>query len=225
MKSPASIEEGPNLFIAGFQKCASSTLFDHLKGHPQINGSIPKETYFFTDPDYDNYTSEFNINTTPERIAELYPVSSDEIKYRLEATVANFYQAAALEYAKVNPDLKVIFIIRDPVERFVSVFNYAGTNGLHLPLGTSISDYYQMIIENGLEEKKHLLRFGLEHGHYQKYIDSWKEILGGEKIYVASVKRMNNNLANELNCIFDFLGIKKFDSQNIIYKNKTTVVR
>ena len=38
-----------NIFILGFQKCGSSTLFDVLANHSEISGTEPKETFFLTD--------------------------------------------------------------------------------------------------------------------------------------------------------------------------------
>ena len=35
----------PNLLLAGFQKCGSSSLFHMLNKHPEITGSMPKESF------------------------------------------------------------------------------------------------------------------------------------------------------------------------------------
>ena len=99
--------------IAGAQKGGTTTLDAILRRHPQIQMASVKETHFFDDethnwdaPDYGKLDSYFAV--TDQRL-------------RGESTPITLYWRPAIRRLhRYNPDIKLILLLRNPVERAFS---------------------------------------------------------------------------------------------------------
>ncbi len=110
----------PNLIIIGAQKCGTSGLHYHLGLHPEVSMSKPKELNFFIE--------ERNW----PRGEDWYRRHFDpEAKVRGEASpnYTAFPQHVGVpeRMASVVPDAKLIYLLRDPLERIAAhwVHNFA----------------------------------------------------------------------------------------------------
>lgn len=207
----------PNLFIVGFQKCGSSSLYHLLTEHPDINGTIPKETFYLTDTNYDNYNYEKNIDN-PNSSWNSF-TQKTEGKYLLEASVCNFYQENALNYIKSRENTKVIFIIRDPIKRFISNYKYYLGKKNGIPYKMDIDSYLQNII-NGYF-KQHKLRYAIEHGKYYKYIMQWENAIGSDRIFILSLEQLKANFNHTINSLFNYLNIEQINLTSLPQKNQS----
>ena len=96
--------------IAGVQKAGTTALFDYLGEEPGLSLSREKEAHFFDDetrawatPDYGAYHAQF---------------AAADGRPRGEATPIYLYWPQSLERIKAyNPAVKLIVMLRDPVER------------------------------------------------------------------------------------------------------------
>jgi len=112
---PVSFRVG--FLIAGVQKAGTFSLFQLLRQHPNIGTSKIKEVHFFDDdvavdwskPAYDRYHGHF-ANKPGKTIFG-------------EATPIYIYWPKALERIKAyNPDIKLILLFRDPIDRAYSAW-------------------------------------------------------------------------------------------------------
>jgi hypothetical protein len=122
LKSPADRGSGalPNTIVIGAQKCGTSTLHYYLGFHPEISASNPKELNFFIegsnwDQGVDWYRSHFD-GSKPVRL-ESSP----------NYTTWPHHEGIPDRMAKLVPDAKLIFVVRDPIARIEAhwVHNYA----------------------------------------------------------------------------------------------------
>jgi hypothetical protein len=103
-------EERVAFIIAGVQKGGTTALFDYLGDAPDLSLSRVKEVHFFDDetqdwarPDYGAYHANF---------------AAFDGRPRGEATPIYLYWPQSLErMAAYNPAMKLIVMLRDPVER------------------------------------------------------------------------------------------------------------
>lgn len=99
-----------DFIVAGVQKAGTTALYDYLSEDPAIGLSKVKEVHFFDDegrdwaaPDYGPYHAQFDW---------------DRPAIRGEATPIYAYWPGALErIARYNPAIRLILMLRDPVER------------------------------------------------------------------------------------------------------------
>ena len=102
----------PDFLVIGAAKSGTTTLYRYLQRHPQIYMSSVKETAFFAfEEEYQKglefYTSFF-ANASKEQICG--EASTDYTKYPL-------YPKTASRIAKTLPNVKLIYIMRNPVDR------------------------------------------------------------------------------------------------------------
>ncbi|MCU0527096.1 MAG: sulfotransferase domain-containing protein [Elainella sp. Prado103] len=116
----------PNFIIAGAPKSATSTLYEYLKQHPDIFMSPVKEPFFF----------DFNFERGIEYYAKFFEKYNGETAIG-EATVWYMSWAAVPERIyQTIPDVKLIFILRDPVERAFSNYLMDLRSGHYTPKQT-----------------------------------------------------------------------------------------
>ena len=106
-----------DFMIVGAQKCGTTALWDYLGRHPEVNMSTPKEVHLFSSPSYQETWS-------PREIDKRYSTwfrSSPEAQVHGEVTpMYLFLPDVASELKRYNPELKLIVLLRDPVERTIS---------------------------------------------------------------------------------------------------------
>lgn len=106
----------PNLFIAGAPKCATTSIANYLKTHPEIFHSNIKEPHYFAD-DFDEFRT---VNSLSDYL-QLY-ADADKQKYRCDASVWYLYSNKALKNIhQFNPDARIIAILRNPLEMLPSL--------------------------------------------------------------------------------------------------------
>jgi Sulfotransferase domain len=109
----------PNFIVIGAQKCGTSALHHYLRQHRDISMSKPKELNFFIDTkNWDRGVSWYELHW-PEQIAVRGEVSPNYTAHPHLGGVPERMHS-------VVPDARLIFLVRDPIQRVVSqyVHNY-----------------------------------------------------------------------------------------------------
>lgn len=97
--------------IGGVQKCGTSALHKYMQRHPQILPGHKKELHFFDDPEIDWNNPDYSIYEA------MFPTPSTA-QMRLDASPSYIYLPHCLErLRRYNPNARLIFIFRDPIER------------------------------------------------------------------------------------------------------------
>jgi hypothetical protein len=111
----------PNLIIIGAQKCATTSLHYYLGLHPQISMSWQKELDFFVreynwSKGIEWYKSNFSGR------AMIHGESSPNY------TNYPFFNGVPERMRAVVPEAKLIFVVRDPIERIISHYIHRYTS-------------------------------------------------------------------------------------------------
>lgn len=103
----------PDFLIIGTQKSGTTTLFYLLNQHPKLAGSWPKEMHYFSrkdTPNLDWYRSHF---TSFKKNPLFFEASPNYI----------FHEFVAVKLSKLYPSIKLIVVLRNPIERAYSAWN------------------------------------------------------------------------------------------------------
>ena len=143
--SSRSVEPAPpvayrpwlGFMIVGAQKCGTTALAHFLSQHPKIGMASPKEVHLFDSPKYSR-------DWTPEQIDERYRSFFEhcgDAAIRGEATpIYMFLPEIARELQRYNPELKLIVLLHDPVERALSHYYMEKNRGKeHRPLWLALT--------------------------------------------------------------------------------------
>ena len=113
----------PTFVIIGAQKCGTTSLHAYLDKHPETSMSQPKELNFFIErrnwgKGLDWYRSHFD------------PAKDVRGESSPNYTAAPNFPGVPEKMASVIPDAKLIFMVRDPIDRIRSewIHNYAKRN-------------------------------------------------------------------------------------------------
>ena len=106
-----------SFLVVGAQKSGTSTLYQHLISHPDIEMSREKEVHFFDNEElFRDVPTDYDVY---HRAYDLKPCA-----HRGECTPIYMYWRPSMERIyHYNPQMKIIAILRNPIERAFSHWN------------------------------------------------------------------------------------------------------
>ncbi|MEJ2152248.1 MAG: sulfotransferase [Gemmatimonadota bacterium] len=188
---PVRYERGalPNLIVIGAMKCATTSLHWHLDLHPQVVMSRPKELDFFAGQrelsarDIEGYRSRF-----PAHAAIRGESSPNYTKRRKHPGVP-------ARIFSVLPDVRFVYILRDPVERIISHYVH-----------TWASRVEARRFEDALDDLENN-RF-VEPSLYFEQLSAFLEYYPLSQIHVTTLERLKSHPENTMRAVFRFLGVQ-----------------
>ena len=194
--------------IVGAQKCGTTALAHFLSQHPEIGMASPKEVHLFDSPKYSD-------DWTPEQIDERYRSFFDhcgDVSIRGEATpIYMFLPEIARELARYNPELKLIVLLHDPVERALSHYYMQKNRGKeHRPLWLALAKE-----PFRLRRCKDARAYGSEmrvfsyrrRGLYSLQLRNLYRFFDRDRILVVRTRDLRANHHAVLRRVFAFLGV------------------
>lgn len=188
-----------DFLIIGAAKSATTSLCNGIAAHPEICFSQPKEPQFFSDPEWrlklDTYNGLFK-----ER-AKLYGEGSTNY------TKQPFYNANIHDdIYEYNAEMKLIYIMRHPIERLISHYVHAYNRG-----------YERTDINSAIHTNAHFLN--LSKYHYQ--LEPYLKVFDRSKIKLLFFHDFKHNPQAVLNDVFSFLELKPLHIEDkILHDNK-----
>jgi len=145
--------------LGGAQKSGTTTLDAILRHHPQLQMARIKETHFFDDESRDWSRPDY---------AELHSCFVDDARLRGESTPVTLYWRPAIRRLRAyNPDIKLIFLLRDPVTRAFANWKKEYAAGLEtLPFAAAIRAYPGRVRDSAETEGLHRVHSYVERGFY-----------------------------------------------------------
>jgi hypothetical protein len=193
--------------IVGAAKSGSTFLFDLLCGHPALLGSSPKEPGFFA---YDDLYREDLIGY------ESFFDSHFEGKKCFEASTAysrcNLFPHVMPRLALAYPDLKLIYIVRDPVDRFRSHYDMLCRFSIYLKKDLKLRE--KEYLENFEKAKSLNDFFGrppflFEAGQYELQLKHMEKFFPPDQIKILLFEELVKEPEKVWNDVIDFLKLEK----------------
>lgn len=112
----------PNLIVVGAMKSGTSSLYHYLAANPALAPARLKEVDFFrTDADFAR-GPDWYANLFDPTCPFAYDVSPNYTKRHL-------FPGVARRIAAMLPDARIVYVIRDPIERTISHFVHSSATG------------------------------------------------------------------------------------------------
>lgn len=179
----------PNLLVIGAMKAGTTSLHDYLRRHPDIFMSQVKELDFFVKERRWGLGVEWYRQQFDGRF-QLRGESSQNYTKR-----HYFDSGIATRIASLMPDVRLIYIVRDPVERIVSHYHeaveggYAPAEGLNAFLSADVAN-------------NHYVRTSSYFYQLEPYLRLFKR----NQIHVLALEDLMDNRLVAMNHILEFLG-------------------
>lgn len=214
----------PAFLVIGAQKGGTTALYEYLSKHPQLKSSTIKETDFFSCNEiyhkgYDFYHA-------------LFVQEEGESKLFFEASPSYLHNESApgriFEY---NPRIKLVAVLRHPVERAYSAWNmYVKNYSTNLDwfqnwMLRCDSDYAsRQVVRRSTESLMDFLTYlheevaainsgmfieapVLSHGFYCKQLQKYQKFFDRKQLSIIESSALKNDTIVTLRSIEDFIGI------------------
>lgn len=192
----------PNFIGIGAQKAGTTTLHNILSQHPQILTPSVKEVHFFDREE--NYTKgiEWYRSVLPEKGKE------EQLVGELTPGYMFFDFVPGRIFHKIGyRNLKLILILRDPVDRAYSHYLNRKKLGIENLSFQSAIEHEKSRIQRGVTFKKNYSY--LTRSHYYDQIMNYLNYFPKENMcFLLFEKLYSNNYQEELKNIYDFLNIQ-----------------
>lgn len=198
----------------GVQKAGTSSLHDMLRQHPDLELPIYKETHFFRDDavfekGLDHYFNYFFKNNTAKTLGEIDP----------EYT---YFESCAQRIWDAFGAIKIVFILRNPVDRAFSHYRMSEGRGLEtLPF------------EEAIEKEETRLKTHYDHihfsycsrGRYWEQIHRFQKIFGKENVGIYLFENLIEDTQNTLESICNFVGLSSFEFDSSTKSNQASTAK
>lgn len=203
----AHMRSGPGVIIGGAQKSGTTYLAELLASQPGFYSPPIKEIHFFNGhwPKGTSwYQSHFQLRTSRARQVDASP------SYMI-------YKAVPARIYAAYPEVKLIFILRDPAARAYSHYQHnvrAGLEDLDFPSALAAEVDRTTADLTSLEHDPDALgvRFALysyrSRGIYARYLEEYYRVFPRENILVLDADRVFANLDAEINLLESFLDFR-----------------
>jgi hypothetical protein len=232
----------PRFLIIGAQKAGTTALYYYLAEHPNIIPSSEKEIGFFTPelfedwPEHPNHlilctrkgADFFDPRVYPKAAAWYHShfplpheVGPDRITY--EATPEYlYYPGAAERIFKYDREMKLIAILRDPVERAFSSWNMYCSfgEGCYRPLiyapRREIREFDEAVRDELNETQSGKTTLGPDYvrrGVYHEQLLRYFKFFEREQVLILDSRALKNNTSGVVEQVVHFLGLPEYRHQ------------
>ena len=209
-----------HFIIAGAQRSGTTLLYRLLDQHPDVEMSTPvrPEPKYFLRGDASLDAQHYRKTLFPHH-RDAHFLGEKSTSYMERSDVAANILATL-------PDVKIIFLLRDPVERAISNYKFSVENDAET---APIED--ALAAEDERREDYDRAKFSaspyayLARGHYHRFLEQWEAAVGRERIFVMLFEELVRDAAT-MQPLFQWLGAAPFDcvmSEEPVNASSTTV--
>ncbi len=227
----------PDFIVIGAQKCGTSSLHYYLKQHPSLVGSSPKEIHYFDK----KVELPYSLKRYEKHFTHLFPKN----KLFYESTPKYIFEKnVAKKISECYPDIKLILVLRNPVQRAYSAWNmhrikfeenkrnylnnlnnfpekkdaylHFFQNSKKFPDFKDFIQFEQSQINSGNLDGHATLRRGL----YAQQIKEYYSYFRKEQILILGFKDFTNQTEQTLEKIYQFLGVESMPFSKLNVKPK-----
>ncbi|MEO0686009.1 MAG: sulfotransferase domain-containing protein [Cyanobacteria bacterium J06649_11] len=182
----------PNLIVIGAMKSGTTSIHDYLDQHPDIFMSKVKEIDFFIkefhwDKGIAWYQAQFNT----EAIVRGESSQNYSKRHHFKSGVPN-------RIHNVIPNTRLIYLVRDPIDRIISHYHealeggYAPKEGLNQYLTGDLSNNHYVLTSS-----------------YYYQLQPYLEVFPLQNILICTLENLKLNRLSEMNRIFRFLRLSE----------------
>jgi hypothetical protein len=217
------------LIIAGTTKAGTGSLFKYISDHPEVCGSNTKETRFFFDQSIYPLDAFYSLDDGIEQYENFFS-HCPEKRFRVEATPDYLYSpSTSKSISNLLQDVKLLFILRHPVDRLVSWYRFSKQQGLlnkNIGFDRYIEDQFKNIDQDSNSSNQQHLH-ALEQGRYSNYLQSYLERFHENQILILDYAELKNDPKSLLKRIAAFRGFSPdfYDSYDFQIVNPTRTMK
>lgn len=191
-----------HFFIAGAQRSGTTYLYQQCAEHPQIEMALPVRP----EPKY--FINQWHSDATADAyFMRYFGHKSGATVYGEKSTSYIEIESAAQRMARLIPDAKIVFVLRNPVERAISNYRFSVKHGVEQ---ASLADamYHEETRRHQYDSTKiSVSPFAyLQRGRYIDYITMYERYFAPDQIHIMIYEQMTADVAH-IQRLYAFLGV------------------
>tara|TARA_B100000780_G_scaffold277884_1_gene249717 strand:+ start:464 stop:1264 length:801 start_codon:yes stop_codon:yes gene_type:complete len=213
-KSLAFNRMEPSFIIIGEARCGTTSLFNYICQNTKVLPPLKKEIHFF----------DYNFHKKQGWYKSFFPFVK-EGKITGEATPYYFsHPKAAKRIKETYPDIKVILVLRNPIDRAISSFYKQ--RDLKIEPVESIEEAFDIEEIRLKNSKNNMLNIDYDFNHknyayvnrglYYENLERWQSFFDEDQMLIFEFDELFRSLDTNYNRVIEFLDI---DKQNIAFKH------
>jgi hypothetical protein len=178
----------PNFIVIGAMKAGTTSLYHYLRSHPQVFMAPIKELDFFVEDGnwkrgFAWYTKQFE-EAGPHAIA----VGEASTAYSKHPSVPGVPERIAAHI----PHARLIYILRDPIERIRSHYQH------RVSVGAEREPLHRAVTHNAMY---------LDCSRYAAQVDEYLRYFNRDQLLLITSERLRHDRAETVSRVYEFLGV------------------
>lgn len=203
---------GYNFSIVGCQKSGTSTLSGTISQHPLVCRPPRKEAHFFNDEDYDWERPDYERDYTAPRRARIHRMVGD-------STPVYIMWPQALERMRAyKPDMPLIAIFRDPIERLFSHWTMLRSRNDAWPDWSQfITEFRPSTLPRSVPTDVRAMRYkhmsGVARGYYGAQLEHGFSVFDRDQWLLLEFRQLLRDYDQVVDRVTDHLGLPRFEER------------
>ncbi len=214
----------PGLIIPGAMKGGTTSLFRYLEGHPQLAPAPRKEVHYF-DHHFHRGPAWYRRQFPATR-----PTASDAAPIACEASPYYMFEPRVPQRVhELVPDVKLVFLLRDPVERAFSHYHNnrrLGREPLDFEAALDAEDDRTLAEEDRLRvnalhvSEPHRLYSYRRRGLYAEQLLRWQACFPADQMLVIDSRRLFTDPTAVVAEVLRFVGVAQWQPRSLAARNE-----
>ncbi len=200
VKLRRNIMKLPTFLVVGIEKAGTTSIYQYLNQHPQVYMSPVKETNFL-ERDWENFQGKPNPKRidTWEKYSNLFSNVQDEIAIgEVSPNYLFHYKSSSERIIKYVPDVKIIAILRNPVDRAYSDYLMHLRDSINVEKVRSLTEQVQFRADTS---------FTLKKGFYYTPVKYYFDTFGKERVKIYLYNDLSENSSAMMQDMYQFIGV------------------
>ena len=209
----------PGFLIVGAQRCGTTSMYRALSQHPAVLKAVLHKGVHYFDMNYAQglgwYQAHFPLAARARRIGNtegVKPLTFESSPYYM------FHPLAPARIASDLPDVKLLVLVRDPVERAYSAHAHELARGyeseiferaLELEDDRISGEVQRIVADPGYLSHSHQHHAYRTRGQYADQLEALEKHFGTDRIHVVDSGDFFTSPEPVYDCVLDFLGLPR----------------
>jgi hypothetical protein len=216
----------PDYIIAGAQKAGTTSLYAYLSEHPNVDPPITKEVRYF-DRYYDRGINWYRMHFPLARAGETFDAAGAKMLTGESTPNYMFYPQSPRRIAQTLSGVKVIFLLRNPVDRAYSHYHLklkrrqeprSFDEAIDAEIERLEADGEQIAANGDYYIRMHDRHTYLARGLYVDQIRRWQSFFAPEQLLFVESGRLFKDTDEVFEQVCDFLGLPRW--QGAVFGNR-----
>ena len=209
----------PDFLIVGAQRSGTTSMYRALRQHPAVLRAVLHKGVHYFDVHYDRplawYRGHFPLRSTAQRIRRRTGVRAQTFE---SSPYYMFHPLVPERIARDLPEVRLLVLVRDPVERAYSAHAHELARGfetepferaLELEHSRLQGEAERLLADPGYESHAHRHNAYVTRGQYVDYLEPLAAAVGRDRVHVVDSHDFFSRPEPVYDSVLDFLGLPR----------------